>query len=401
MARPVRWTEEEKRQMVTMRSQNQHMSWEDFQKVSTLMNSQRPMCCSMVANLMENLWPTRTVGALAFMYSEVNRMDRLNASAQDQNIPEQSPPNHPLPDNSPPDQFLSSTAKRPPETLREGEAACDIAGSPAQSSHTVKHPRMEHSNVMKEQQIAGSADRGHSKSTDPKSPEASIARQNGVNTSSPNLTIANAIHSHPCKTGTQSELTEAAQVEEEAANGLPLPCSITDAVPNETTPSGPTPVQQLEKPMCDFQGVDPLGVNRIENEIADLAQRFCDDISVVRKRRKMIHVQQSELTEAFSSLQSNLLDLKHKVEQKEEEGNQVQAALKQLQQQMENQIKEAVKKAVSEANEENDRLRSEIRVRSRNTIELKRRHDKLEKENTTLRETLKGIFAAAKPYNST
>jgi hypothetical protein len=34
MAKPVRWTEEEKRQMVITRSQNQHMSWEEFQKVS-------------------------------------------------------------------------------------------------------------------------------------------------------------------------------------------------------------------------------------------------------------------------------------------------------------------------------------------------------------------------------
>jgi DNA-directed RNA polymerase subunit L len=265
----------------------------------------------------------------------------------------------------------------------------------------VKRPCTEHSNETTAQQIAGSPDRGHSKTTESQLPEASLTRQNGVNTSSPTLTVDNVIHLHPCQRGTQSELTEAVQMEEEPVNGLPLPCSITDVVPSKAIPSGPTPVQQSEQPASHFQEVDPLGVNGIENEIADLAQRFCDDISVVRKRRKMVQFQQSESTVTFSSLLSNLLDLKHKVEQREEEGNQAQNALKQLQQQTENKVKEAVKKAVSEFSEENDRLRSEIRAISRNTVELRRRHDELEKENTSLRGILKGISTAAKPFDST
>lgn len=155
--------------------------------------------------------------------------------------------------------------------------------------------------------------------------------------------------------------------------------------------------------------------NGVENRIADLAQQFCDDISVVRKRRPIVQVKRSELSEAFSNLQSNLLDLKHKVEQREEEINQAQNELKYSQQEMEKQIKEAVEKAIAQKNDEMDRLKREAQVQTnevdrlkreaqiqtQNTIESIISNRKLQEENNSLKETLKGIFTATQQYNST
>lgn len=228
-----------------------------------------------------------------------------------------------------------------------------------------------------------------------------------INTGSQNLTIDHAPQFHPCQSDTQNELIQAAHVGEEPANGLPLPCSVRDATPSEPITNGPTPVRRSERSTSQCQSVDKPVVNEVESDIADLAQRFCDDVSHVRKRRPMDQLQQSDLSEVllhtiatFSSAQSSLLDLKHKVQQREDERNRALNSLKELQPQIEKQVKEVFKQLVSEKDAQLDRLQDECRARSRDNVEITRRKEELEKENTSLKETLKGIFAATQQYHS-
>ncbi|QKX57618.1 uncharacterized protein TRUGW13939_04736 [Talaromyces rugulosus] len=458
MAKPVRWTEEEKRQMVIARSQNQHLSWEEFQK---------------------NLWPSRTVGALTYMYSEVKRMDRLRTRIQvpeensflpsrqipehpalehpppehpppihhppehhppehhppehhppehhppehhppehhppehhppehhppehhppEHHPPEHHPPEHHPPEHHPPEhhpppeQYLAHAPKRTADALKEGEAVCETENSLAQPSHAAKRPCTEDSNGRIQQQTVTSPNGRHSKSTDPQSPEASLPRQNSVQKDSQNVTLDHARQIYP----SQSELTQVAQVEEEeeAANGLPLPCSVGEAAPNETLASGLTPARQAEQRTCQFHLVDSLVVNGVENDMADLAMRFCDDISVVRKRRQMVQFQESalsetlsQMTEAFSNTQSILLDLKEQVKQREREAKKAENALELLQKRMENQQN----KVISEKMAEIDRLREETSKRNKDLESITDRNEKLERENTSLKEKMKGICA--------
>jgi hypothetical protein len=259
-------------------------------------------------------------------------------------------------------------------------------------SKAAKRPCTEDSNGRTQQQTVSSPNGRHSKSTDPQSPEASLPRQIGVQKDSQNVTLNHALQLYP----SQGELTQVAQVEEEAANGLPLPSPVREAAPNGTIASGSTPAQQAEQCTCQFHLVDPLVVNGVENDMADLALRFCDDISVVRKRRPMAELQESDLsetlsqmTEAFSKTQSILLNLKEQVKKREGEAKKAENALELLQKRMENQQN----KAISEKKAEIYRLREEASKRNKDLESTTTRNETLERENTSLKEKMKGICA--------
>lgn len=227
-----------------------------------------------------------------------------------------------------------------------------------------------------------------------------------VNTGSQDLTIDDASQLHKFQSDTQNKLIQTAHVEEEPANGLPLPCSARDAAPSEQITSGSTPARQSEHSISQCQIVDPPVVNGIKSDIADLTQRFCDDVSHVIKRRP-IQLQPYDLSEAlfhtiatFSSVQTSLLDLKQKVKETEEERNRALDALKVLKPEIEKQVREAFTQVVSDKDAQLNRLQDECRDRSWNNVEITRRKEELEKENASLRKTLKGIFAATQPYDS-